>query len=1020
MITFAYSDLNIIEMYKFIILTIVFSLNSYLLHSQEGPGGVGSSSNNILWLDASAQSFADGDAVDTWVDISGNSNDGIQLLGSTQPTFNLNLAALNDRSTVSFDGVDDFMNLTSHITASATSSFTVYKSNTSSYVGLYSINKHQAIGRNVSSHVAYDASLFRVNKNNRNFTIFSQHTGSGALSGTVTASSDNNTGTFARGEFRNAPDSKIGCRVSDAGVLSNLLDGDIAEIIIYNEELNTASQNIILSSLSAKYDLTVPNSLYNFSTHTFNVKGIGQESDGDNLVARGLDSLSISNPSSLDDGDYILVGHDNGGYSTSASVPPGFTERLAQIWRAEITGTPGSIDIEIFLNGGVDFSSFADYALIIENNDGDFSNGDVTTITTGKSYIGGTNSILFSGVTLSDGDYFTLGEIPSAISSIADGDWDNTSTWNCGCVPGITDEVTINTTHDVDIDAVASVFDLTISSGGSLNFLTSDSLYISGDLIIDGSLDAGDGTISFTNEINPQSISNTSGSQVIFSSIHSGCTAGLSLLNGGWAIDSSLQVTDGTFDVSLADSIVLVSTPTYTSEIKESAASSIVGDFIIQRYVGARSANYGDFSAPTQTATAADLDDDLFISGIGGVNGNATTSGGGIFYSILSYDRQTDAHAELTSTTSSLTSGRGYEVYLATTASNFAGATIDFIGVPYTGSTVKTDVNRFWNLIGNPYHSFIDWDLVDKTAFVNNNYYVFNTDNGSYEFFSGGSMPPIAPEQGFWVYQPNSGGYKISFKESDKVSSNDHTFYRKANKQDIELTIGSNLNQFKQKLKISLNTNSTSNFEETDAPYLRSPIKNAPGIFSTSENNTIDLTKNSINPSENSHIIPVSIETGVSGKYTIEAKNLEVIYEHYSCIYIKDEVTNQQIDLQFDQSFDFETKEGKSDRFKLILSNSFDDCEKLLSGNTNNEPLSEGFSLRNNNGILYLDYSLEDENTQVEINVFNLNGQRVIKPIQTTVNEGGSFPINNLSELNGIYIIRAVSNKYSLNETIKL
>jgi len=65
-----------------------------------------------LWLDASQiTGLNDGDAVGTWADLSGNGYDATQATGSKKPTYQTN--ELNSRPVVSFDGVDDYMGLTS-------------------------------------------------------------------------------------------------------------------------------------------------------------------------------------------------------------------------------------------------------------------------------------------------------------------------------------------------------------------------------------------------------------------------------------------------------------------------------------------------------------------------------------------------------------------------------------------------------------------------------------------------------------------------------------------------------------------------------------------------------------------------------------------------------------------------------------------------------------------------------------------------------------------------------------------
>ncbi len=64
-----------------------------------------------LWLDASQiAGLNDGDAVATWTDLSGNSNNATQATASKQPTYQTN--EVNGRPAVQTDGVDDFIRST--------------------------------------------------------------------------------------------------------------------------------------------------------------------------------------------------------------------------------------------------------------------------------------------------------------------------------------------------------------------------------------------------------------------------------------------------------------------------------------------------------------------------------------------------------------------------------------------------------------------------------------------------------------------------------------------------------------------------------------------------------------------------------------------------------------------------------------------------------------------------------------------------------------------------------------------
>jgi hypothetical protein len=60
-----------------------------------------------LWLKADSMSLADGTAISTWSDQSGNGNDATQATGANQPLFKTNV--LNEKPVVRFDGSNDYM-----------------------------------------------------------------------------------------------------------------------------------------------------------------------------------------------------------------------------------------------------------------------------------------------------------------------------------------------------------------------------------------------------------------------------------------------------------------------------------------------------------------------------------------------------------------------------------------------------------------------------------------------------------------------------------------------------------------------------------------------------------------------------------------------------------------------------------------------------------------------------------------------------------------------------------------------
>lgn len=982
--------------------------------AQTGPGGVGNSSTNKLWLDANRLSLTNNDPISSWTDVSGNNNHAIQATGGFQPLFKT--AQLNGMPAVEFDGTDDRLGLTNHLQDSGITIFFVYNGSKLATNYVLSFENHQ---------FSYSANTFRAEYADGNkgiikpigsYSILSTRTGNSLTSGTIDIINGTNSRSLARTSAYSNPSLTTvgGYYINSTMSHGYFYQGQQAELILYNTQLNSASRKIVGNYLAAKYNLTPEQSLYAYgSTHGNQVMGIGQESDGSNTSARSTDSLIIDNASSLDNGDYVMIGNDNGSYATSMSVPTGIVERWTKVWRADITGTPGTIDVEFFLNAG-GFSSTSNYVVLIESADGDFSNGGTSIHSTGRSYTMGTNSIKFTGLTLSDGDYFTLAEQESGISAISNGNWSTPGTWSCTCIPGATDIVTIGNTFNVTVTANAAVLDLTIESGGTLTFSGSDTLATNGTLANSGTITAGSGTISAVGT-NSQVYTNGSGSTVSLNNLYVNNSFGLDITSGNWSLSGSLRVSSGTLDVSSATSFTLTSNASTTSQILESIDNAFIGNFTVQRFISTRNANFANLAAPTEGATVADLDDDIFLSGVGGVNGDA-----GTFKSVYRFDKDTDAHVAITSTATSLTSGIGYEVYLATTSTTFTQDTIDYIGIPHAGPLTSTIVNNGYNLVGNPYHSYISWDAVEKHPATRGLGYVFNSSNGTYDVFNTGSAYNIAPGQGFWIYSVG-GNVPLRFAENDKVSSTSSTFLRKKKDDRFNLEILSTSNDFKHSLKLNFDMNATESVDEQDAFYLQSPIETAPAIYTKANNSSQGIVLNSLSPLKKSYNLPIYIHAGENDKYEIKANELADISTNYECVYLKDNKTNTSIDLTVDQKYSFEEEVGTHQRFNLIMSNSFKECNELLNGQSVQKIDNNTLSLRNANGQWYLDYTLlNEELSNFEIRIYNMAGQEVRPPYIFSASYSGNRLINQLNQLNGIFLIQVKSDNGIINKTIKL
>ncbi len=101
-------------------------------------------------------------------------------------------------------------------------------------------------------------------------------------------------------------DGSLRLGASRAGL--DFFGGDIAELIIYSRNLNSAQKIIVENSLAAKYGISITTDKYAWEpAHRFDVAGIGRVDAGNfHTQAQSNRTLSIGNPTDLDNGEFIL------------------------------------------------------------------------------------------------------------------------------------------------------------------------------------------------------------------------------------------------------------------------------------------------------------------------------------------------------------------------------------------------------------------------------------------------------------------------------------------------------------------------------------------------------------------------------------------------------------------------------------------------------------------------------------------------------------------------------------------
>ncbi len=403
-------------------IIVAMLMSPLALLAQNGPGGVGSSSNNILWLRAGDLSQSDGTAVSSWTDNSGNGNTFSGPSG-LEPTYETN--ELNGLPVVRFGAVDNSRIVRNPFTGFAStglSFFIVQKLNENDATHL-----SYAVSGSTNEYVLDNSDDYRafINGIREDGSGFSLVDDTWHIVGHQwTNSSGTDNGVFYEdGVLQYSVNASTGS-LTDGGVLVfgaeqdavdggyqavQDLDGDVAEIILFSSYLNDGERTIVENYLSAKYGIAVANDYYAYdATHPHDLAGIGQASSGANTTGRSGEILELSSPSALADNDFLLFGHDNGSIASwSTTEIPGSVQniqRIAREWRIDETNEVGTVSITIdnTLLPSLP-ANYTDYFILIDA-DGDFATGaSIQQL----SPIGG-SEYRATGVSLDNGDYISL------------------------------------------------------------------------------------------------------------------------------------------------------------------------------------------------------------------------------------------------------------------------------------------------------------------------------------------------------------------------------------------------------------------------------------------------------------------------------------------------------------------------------------------------------------------------------------------------------------------------------------
>ena len=483
-----------------------------------GPAKVGNTlgtdgqPRNVLWLDASFQQISDGSSVSSFNDRSGNSAHATST-GDDRPTFIESDVIANNRSLMRFFGADagdsDHLVLDPSIGTTtdgiANNNFTVFTVAARRAVGENWILAGLGSGPNNGNlHWGW-----RNNGQQFAFAFWANDVETWPVTGTsqlgiYTGTYDGSAATTRRvfensdqiGSSTNAtPLSQWNGAAIARHANGNSADIDVAEVIFYQGELNDAQRIIVENYLGAKYNIPLLANEY-FSGHdalyTYEVVGVGQEANGNHLTTNTA-GLYLEATGGLDDGDYLIAGHNNSANSSSTTddLPAGVEERWKKDFYIEKTGNLDAtiaFDFPEGITGGLLPDSISNYTLLYRNTTtGNYSEVTIVSVDYEES-----DQVAFQVVDANIlNGYYTIGTTNASGSpltgipatywyTLTSGDWNDHNIWTLdpgGVNPDNPDNRYPLTGKDIAV----------VKSGNTVT-VTHDSINISG-LTVEGRLD---------------------------------------------------------------------------------------------------------------------------------------------------------------------------------------------------------------------------------------------------------------------------------------------------------------------------------------------------------------------------------------------------------------------------------------------------------------------------------------------------------------------------------------------------
>ncbi len=564
-------------------------------------------------------------------------------------------------------------------------------------------------------------------------------------------------------------------------------------------------------------------------------------------------------------------------------------------------------------------------------------------------------------------------------------DWNAAGNWESGLVPVVSDNGSILKENFVIIPEVAAGNKpISITSSVEVNNLiihdkSSFKLESSGNISIKKNLHGNSNAQFFGNikfdGFEPQKIF---GDNLFYNiTIENKVT-----LQGNQDIKEDLILNSDVLFVN-GKTLTLLSDTSGTAEIYH-ISGSVNGKVVAQRTIEykANSVGWHYLTSPVTGASFAQINESIPLRGIG--NGPNDTPWPNIYL----YDETVPSQNKMIgwwspdSLNQIIEQSQGFILFY----NKAEPKTISFIGEVHTGEKNRkitfTNSNKLssdgWNLVGNPYPSMLDWDLVSFSSTMDKALYVYDNKLDRYSSYVNGigvngGTSEIASTQSFFV--KSSSETTFSLNNGNRITGK-NKWRAKSESPAEHLKISLNTSTDKDEIILVKNENSNNSFDPKEDAYKLSSDNGSFEIYF--KMNDIKFSIKNM-PFQDETIIPIFISASM-GEYSLTIKESSFFNSEIN-ILIQDLLTNEINEFPINENIIFETENViDKHRFNLIF-------KTLKSNNLESELVKE----KPFYSYSYNQLKINNLPPNCDIQFFDITGKVVLT--MSNINSQGSITI---------------------------